>query len=71
MPGWKPLWKLLRSTNTIERTSKEFKRRTRQMGSLPNKNCCLRCIYAVSSWLNQTWGKKRIGGFVVASKAAA
>lgn len=30
----KPLWKLLRSTNTIERTFKEFKRRTRKKRQL-------------------------------------
>lgn len=60
----KPLWKLLRSTNTIERTFKEFKRRTRQMDSLPNEDCCLRCIFAISQDLNQTWSKKRIDGFL-------
>lgn len=67
----KPLWKLLRSTNTIERTFKEFRRRTRQMDSLPSEDCCLRCIYAISCELNQTWAKKRIDGFVKASKAVA
>lgn len=66
-----PLWKLLRSTNTIERTFKEFRRRTRQMDSLPNEDCCLRCIYAISSLLNQTWAKKRIDGFVKVGKVAA
>ncbi|NPV29975.1 MAG: hypothetical protein HPY58_10065 [Firmicutes bacterium] len=60
----KPLWKLLRSTNTIERTFKEFKRRTRQMDSLPNEDCCLRCIFAISQDLNQTWSEKRIDGFL-------
>lgn len=67
----KPLWKLLRSTNTIERTFKEFRRRTRQMDSLPNEDCCLRCIYAISCELNQTWAKKRIDGFVKANKSVA
>lgn len=60
----KALWKLLRSTNTIERTFKEFKRRTRQMDSLPNEDCCLRCIFAISQDLNQTWSEKRIDGFL-------
>ncbi|NPV29746.1 MAG: transposase [Firmicutes bacterium] len=56
----KPLWKLLRSTNTIERTFKEFKRRTRQMES--PEDCCLRCIFVIS--LNRTWSEKRIDGFL-------
>jgi putative transposase len=51
------LWKSLRTTNIIERTFKEFKRRTRQMDSLPNEDCCLRCIYAISMNLNQSWAK--------------
>lgn len=59
----KALWKLLRTTNTIERTFKEFRRRTRQMDSLPNEDCCLRCIYAISCNLNETWSKRRVDGF--------
>ncbi|HBQ28045.1 MAG TPA: hypothetical protein DD719_01210, partial [Desulfotomaculum sp.] len=39
--------------SSIERTFKEFRRRTRQMDSLPNEDCCLRCIYAMSMNLNQ------------------
>lgn len=64
-----PFWKILRTTNTIERTFKEFRRRTRQMDSLPNEDCCLRCIYAISKELNDTWGKKRVDGYAQIEKA--
>lgn len=56
-------WKSIRTTNIIERTFKEFRRRTRQMDSLPNEDCCLRCIYALSSNLNESWANRRADGF--------
>jgi putative transposase len=65
------LWKSLRTTNTIERTFKEFRRRTRQMDSLPNEDCCLRCIYAMSMNLNQSWALRRIEGFANLAEDAA
>ena len=56
-------WKIIRTTNIIERTFKEFRRRTRQMDSLPNEDCCLRCVYAISSNLNESWLSRRVDGF--------
>ena len=56
-------WKILRTTNIIERAFKEFRRRTRQMDSLPNEDCCLRCVYAIACNLNETWSKRRVDGF--------
>lgn len=43
----KPLWKLLRSTNTIERTFKEFKRRTARWIAYPTKTVA--CVAFTSS----------------------
>jgi putative transposase len=56
-------WKSIRSTNMIERTFKEFRRRTRQMDSFPNEDCCLRVVYAISEQLNEVWQKRRANGF--------
>jgi predicted transcriptional regulator len=56
-------WKIIRTTNIIERTFKEFRRRTRQMDSLPNEDCCLRCVYAISSNLNNCWANRKVDGF--------
>jgi len=39
------------------------------MDSLPNEDCCLRCIYAISKELNDTWGKKRVDGYTQIEKA--
>lgn len=44
-----------RTTNIIERAFKEFRRRTRQMDSLPNEECCLRVVYAISQKPNERW----------------
>ena len=48
-------WRRIRTTNIIERAFKEFRRRTRQMDSLPNEECCLRIVYAISQELNERW----------------
>jgi transposase-like protein len=56
-------WKIIRTTNIIERTFKEFRRRTRQMDSLPNEDCCLRCVYAIASNLNDCWANRKVDGF--------
>lgn len=52
-------WKRIRTTNIIERAFKEFRRRTRQMDSFPNEECCLRCVFMIARNLNENWGKRR------------
>ncbi len=59
----KYLWKGLRTTNVIERAFKEFRRRTRQMDSLPNEDCCLRCIFALSAEMNARWAHRKVDGY--------
>ncbi|HAG09121.1 MAG TPA: hypothetical protein DCK87_06150 [Desulfotomaculum sp.] len=53
----------------VKRTFKEFRRRIRQMDSFPNEDSCLRCIYALSSILNESWCMRRIDGFDSAYKS--
>lgn len=56
-------WAGLRTTNRIERAFKEFRRRTRAMDSFPNEECCLRCVYAISKYLDERWEERRLRGF--------
>lgn len=52
------LWKLIRTTNLIERCFVEVRRRTRPMGTLQNKESLERIIFAVMHNLNCKWNKK-------------
>ena len=45
----------VRTTNAIERASREVRRRTRPMSCLTNDASCERIIYAVVSHLNKSW----------------
>lgn len=56
-------WVRIRTTNTIERTFKEFRRRTRQMDSFPNEECCIRCVFLIAKDLNETWNKRKLAKF--------
>lgn len=48
-------WRKLRTTNAIERTFREVRRRTRPMTCFTNDASCDRIIYAVTHYLNQQW----------------
>ena len=59
----KELWRTLRTTNAIERSFREIRRRTRPMSCFNNKASCLRIIYSVVSYLNTKWQDRPIPGF--------
>lgn len=48
-------YKLIRTTNVIERGFGEVRRRTKVMGCLPNQNCINRIVYARIAMLNNKW----------------
>lgn len=48
-------WRMVRTTNAIERSFREVRRRTRPMSCFQNNASCERIIYAVFSHLNQRW----------------
>lgn len=48
-------WRTVRTTNAIERSFREVRRRTRPMSCFQNNASCERIIYAVISHLNQRW----------------
>jgi putative transposase len=50
---------LLRSTNVIERSFREIKRRVRPMGYFRNAASCQRVIYALFAYCNKQWEKQR------------
>jgi putative transposase len=51
----KALWRKLRTTNAIERSFREIRRRTRPMSCFNNKASCMRIIFSVVNYLNTKW----------------
>jgi transposase-like protein len=49
------LWKKIRTTNVLERTFREYRRRTRPMQLFPNPESAERIYYGVTDYLNQNW----------------
>ena len=56
-------WKKVRTTNAIERTFREVRRRTRPMSCFQNSATVDRIIYGVMTHLNQTWQDKPLVQF--------
>jgi transposase-like protein len=56
-------WKLVRTTNVIERAFREVRRRTRPMSSFTNPASCERIVFGVISHLNRSWGRKPLRQF--------
>jgi len=54
---------LLLTTNAIERSFKEVRRRTRPIGCFSNVESCDRIIYAIVSYLNAQWEAKPLKEF--------
>ena len=53
----------VRTTNVIERASREVRRRTRTMSCFTNAASCERIIYVIFNHLNNHWKKRRLKGF--------
>ena len=54
------LWKRIRTTNLIERSFGEVRRRTKVMGCFPNDDSRARMVYALFSYFNNKWSQKRL-----------
>lgn len=54
------------TTNTIERTMKEVKKRTKTMNSLPSEKAVEKIVYLVTCDYNEKWRKRGITEFVSA-----
>ncbi|NIO10910.1 MAG: IS256 family transposase [Deltaproteobacteria bacterium] len=57
------LWSRLRTTNLIERSFREVRRRTRPMGVMANSKSLQRIVFAVFHHLNQNWSHNTPKGF--------
>ena len=55
--------KRIRTTNVIERSFREVRRRIRPMSSFKNKKSCDRIIYGITHHLNEQWEKKPLKEF--------
>jgi transposase-like protein len=56
-------WIKIRSTNVIERSFKEFRRRIKVMETFPNELSCLRILFSLAKMLNENWEYKPIKDF--------
>lgn len=56
-------WVMLRTTNYIERSFKEVRRRTRPIGCFNNIESCERILYAIIVYLNAKWESKPLKEF--------
>ena len=59
----KEIWIKVRTTNVIERSFSEVRRRTRPMSCFNNSQSIQRIVYAVLSHLNETWSNKPLKEF--------
>ena len=56
-------WKKIRTTNVIERSFREVRRRTRVFTCFTNRQSCGRIIYAIFTHLNNKWKEHPIKNF--------
>lgn len=59
----KHMWENIRNTNLIERSFKEFRRRTRPIGCFSDVKSCERILYAIVVYLNANWESKTLFNF--------
>lgn len=66
-------WKKIRTTNVIERSFREVRRRTRTMSCFNNVSSCERIVYAVFVHMNERWDspRARLKGFESSSLKVA
>jgi transposase-like protein len=48
-------WRKIRTTNMMERTNKEIKRRTKVVGAFPNQESVLRLVVSILIDINEDW----------------
>ncbi|MBW2302066.1 MAG: transposase [Deltaproteobacteria bacterium] len=56
-------WKHIRTTNIIERSFKEVKRRVKVMEQFPTEESCIRILFTLLQAQNEIWEDKPIKGF--------
>jgi len=61
--------RMIYTTNIIERTMKEIKKRTKTMNSLPSEKAAEKVVYLQSTEYNQRWSERKLRGFASAYQA--
>jgi putative transposase len=56
-------WKHIRTSNIIERSFKEVKRRVKVMEQFPTEESCIRILFTLLQAQNETWEDRPIKGF--------
>ena len=56
-------WKHIRTTNIIERSFKEVKRRVKVMETFPTEESCIRILYSLLRLQNENWEGKLVRNF--------
>lgn len=56
-------WSHIRTTNLIERTFKEFRRRVKVMETFPNEASCIRIMFSLAKLQNENWEGKPFKNF--------
>ena len=49
------MWKMIRTTNILERAFREVRRRTNPMGLFPNADSANRIFYGITDYMNENW----------------
>ena len=63
------LQRVIYTTNIIERTMKEIKKRTKTMNSLPSEKATEKVVYLQVTDYNERWGERKLRGFASAYQA--
>jgi putative transposase len=58
-------WKHIRTTNIIERSFKEVKRRVKVMEQFPTEESCIRILFTLLQAQNETWEGRPLKGFAI------
>jgi putative transposase len=58
-------WKHIRTTNVIERSFKEVKRRVKVMEEFATEESCIRLLFTLLQAQNETWEGTPIKGFAI------
>ncbi|WP_269411063.1 IS256 family transposase [Lentibacillus daqui] len=61
--------RVIYTTNIIERTMKEIKKRTKTMNSLPSEQATEKIVYLQVTDYNERWGERKLRGFATAYQA--
>lgn len=64
----KAIQKYLYTTNLIERTNKEVRKRLKTMNSLPNIEAAEKIVYLTVQNYNEQWSRRKLSGFDLAQK---